>query len=240
MFNNVMVKDVLEAFVINDNGKSYFYGATEEGSISQGVDQQPLTAGIGNKVKAILQTQKEVTFTVKNLFHNDSFLAMQSGSDFTIGSRDIMHKEEVVAVDNLGSIQCTITGTPKDDIVYVADKFGVNYPATFSAGVVTITTGGVAGKLYTISYLVTNTAVSILPSVADKYPTTKHIQLHGIAYDPDTNIVVADIYYDFKLAMPDGNVERAYGKGENTPDSITFTTLEDDAGNYGEYYVIAR
>ena len=240
MFDNVMVKDVLEAFVIDDNGKSYFYGATEEGNISQSVNQETLTAGIGNKVQAVLQTQKEVTFTVQNLFHSDNFLAMQSGSNFTIGARDTMHKEIVVAVENLGSIQCTITGTPKNDIVYVADKFGVNYPATFSAGVVTITTGGVVGELYTISYLVTNATVSVLPFVADKYPTAKHIQLHGIAYDPKTNIVVADIYYDFKLALPDGNVDRAYGKGSNTPDSVTFTTLEDDSGNYGEYYVIAR
>ena len=238
MYDNLMVKDVFEAFIIDDvSGKSYFYGATEETNVSQSVNQEKLTAGIGNKVRAILQSQKEVNFSIQNLFHNDSSMVMQSGSNMTVGTKDIMKHEIKVATGNEGSVECAITGTPKDGKVTVVDKFNKPFVATYVDNKVTIT-DGVVGNVYTIMYLETISNVSVLPFEAEKFPTVKHVQLHGIAYDPETNLIVADIYYDFRKAMPDGNIDKNYGKGSNTNDKIAFSTLEDEYGNYGEYYVV--
>lgn len=239
-YDNLIVKDTLEAYVIDDtNSATYFFGATEESNIKQTIDQQKLTAGIGNKVKALLQSSKQVEFSIKNLFHSDSFLAIQTGSTFTTASKDLMKKEVKTAVDNLGSIEVIITGTPKDDEVTVLDKYNTSYTASYAAGTVTIT-GGVEGTSYTVVYLETTADVNVLDLNAEKYPTTKHVQLHGIAYDPDTNAILADIYYDFNEAVPDGNVDRNYAKGSNISDVINFSTQEDDNGNYGEYYIVPR
>lgn len=240
MLDNVIVKDVLEAFIVDDvNNKTYFFGATTESNINQTIEQEKLKAGIGNKVKAILQSSKEVTFKIQNLFHSDNFLALQSGSTFTTASRDLMRRETKVAADNAGSIEVTISGTPKNDEVTVLDKNNKEYSATYSSGTVTIT-NGVAGETYTVVYLETTADVNVLDFNADKFPSVVHVQLHGIAYDPDTNQIVADIYYDFKKAQPDGSVDRTYSAGSNTNDVINFSTIEDENGNYGEYYVVPR
>ena len=67
------------------------------------------------------------------------------------------------------------------------------------------------------------------------------LQLKTIAYDPDTNEVVADIYWIFPKATPSSNFEQAFGMGVNNVQTIGFTPQVDKAtDSYGQYIIAPR
>ena len=93
------------------------------------------------------------------------------------------------------------------------------------------------------SFTVTDEEVTgdILELRTDKFPKNYKVQLHGIAYDPETNKVVADIYYIFDKALPDGNIEETFEAGSNKTNEINFTAqVSEGTLSYGRYVVVPR
>lgn len=74
---------------------------------------------------------------------------------------------------------------------------------------------------------------STLPKIADA-------QLRTIAYDKDTNEIVADIYYIFPKSQPDGNLNEDFSAGANQTQEINFTVLADENDSYGKIMIIPR
>ncbi len=88
---------------------------------------------------------------------------------------------------------------------------------------------------------VTETEVTgdVLDFKADSFPKNHEVQLKTIVYDPDTNRIVADMYFIFKRALPDGALSEAFEAGNKTSD-INFSAMADASGNYGKVVIVPR
>lgn len=81
---------------------------------------------------------------------------------------------------------------------------------------------------------------NVIELEADAFPKAGKLQLHTIAHDEDNN-VVADIYYIFYKAMPDGNFEQTFGMGENNIQEVNFTPITPKGKkSYGRYIIVPR
>lgn len=79
----------------------------------------------------------------------------------------------------------------------------------------------------------------VLDIKADSFPRNHNVQLRSIVYDPDTNQVVADIFFTFDRALPDGALSEAFESGNKTSE-ISFMAQVDADGNYGKVIVVPR
>ena len=342
VYNKVIVQDPVEAIVF-DGSDAKFFGCTQEGTVTQTVDQTELICGIGSKVKAILNKSKMVNFSVQMGVHVSDFIAYNSGTSMTSSSRDIWKNEKIIGVaenatgtltfigtvsdeetvtigtdvyefdtdavetitaghirvdvsggatasdavtalvsaigsgrdysatdgvddtvvvtyDIAGSsgeisttttcsnaswgasyllgIVCTITGTPKSDTVYVTDIYGNVYTGTYSSPDVTIL-NGIDSNYYNIMYLETTANVDQIDLDVNSFPSDLHVQLHTIAYDEDGDNILADIYWDFPKAVPDGNINESF-TGDAKISTIGFKAIDDGTGSYGTYMIIER
>jgi len=91
----------------------------------------------------------------------------------------------------------------------------------------------------TITETESTVAGDVLDFKADSFPKNHHVQLHTIVYDPDTNEVVADLYFIFKKALPSGALAEAFQAGNKTTE-IAFSALVDEDGNYGQVVIVPR
>ncbi len=157
---------------------------------------------------------------------------------FTTGSKDFWKKENGIGVDDAGSIKVTITGTPLDDVVSVVDIHNTQFVATYATGDVTIT-GGVEGDKYIVMYQETEAITDYLEFDSTKFPSNVHLQMHTIAYNVDTDTKIADLYWDFPVASPDGNIDSGLSKGENTGTSVKFDIMKPfGVDTYGIFAVV--
>lgn len=80
----------------------------------------------------------------------------------------------------------------------------------------------------------------VLDFTASSLPKVVDAQLRTICYDKDTNEVVADLYYVFPKAQPDGNLNEDFSAGDNQTQEISFTALSDKDDSYGKVIIIPR
>lgn len=238
---NILVQDVCEVLVkektLAGDGKLYFFGLTTKNDVTQKVKQEALKGGIGNGQIGLLQSDKEISFKVTTLLHNDDIYAIQSGNDFTDSTSITLQKTEEVRCAS--ATELVIVGTPKGDVVNVMDADGKEISGTFAEGKVAIT-GGVIGALYTVVYPSDETGEVLLLD-SEKFPKNYEVQLHTIAYDIDTNDVTADIYWIFNKALPNGAISAQYEAGKGNGDEVEFSAQLDKGSTlYGKYVVIPR
>ena len=86
----------------------------------------------------------------------------------------------------------------------------------------------------------TTLAGDVLEFKSSSLPRIVDAQLKTIAYDKDTNKVVADIYYVFPKSQPDGNLNEDFNAGTNQTQEINFTVLADENDSYGKIMIIPR
>lgn len=79
----------------------------------------------------------------------------------------------------------------------------------------------------------------VLDIKSDSFPRNHTVQLRSIVYDPDTNQVVADIFFTFDRALPDGALAETFEAGNKTSE-ISFMAQVDADGNYGKIIVVPR
>lgn len=187
-----IIHDTLEAFLEDlDTGKTYFFGLTTSANINKSVAQEPIRAGLHNKIVGMIQSDEGLTFGVTVGVHYDDIYEIQMGNTFAEGTATIQKVTE--------SADGTFTATEEE----------------------------VTGD--------------ILDLDADKLPKNYKVQLHGIAYDPETNVVVADIYWIFDKALPDGNLEETFEAGTNKTSEVNFTAqVPRGSSSYGKYVVVPR
>lgn len=138
----------------------------------------------------------------------------------------------------VSNVTCEITGTPKNDTVYVTDIYGKTYTGSYDAGDVTISTDRF-GFIYNISYQETTASVDQLDLDVDSFPSDLHVVLHTIAYDENADEIIADIYWDFPKAVPDGSIDESYS-GDAKTSTIGFKVIDDGTGSYGTYMIVER
>lgn len=237
-FNNLLVQDVCEVYLkdLSDTSKVYFFGLTSQAEITQQIQQDVIRGGIGNGVIGVMQSNKELTFKVTTLLHNEDVSAIQSGSAFGASTTFTVQKTESGV---LTSGKITITGTPIGTNVLVYDGLGKKLEGTYATGDVTVT-GGTEGESYTVVYStsVTGEALSL---DSKKFPKNYYVELHTIAYNPNSNEVVADLYYVFNKALPNGGLSQQFQAGQSVTDEVEFTCgLLTGSTEYGKYIVVPR
>jgi len=235
--NNIIVQDACETYAksLGTDGKVYFLGLTSATDIDQTIKQTELKGGIGNGTIAMIQSDKAIKFKVTTAVHSDSFYEMQSGTVAANGTYTVQKTD----TDVLTGGSLTITGTPVGTTAIVIDAHGKQFAGTIAVKEVTIT-GGVEGAKYTILYGESVTG-DVLDLRTDKFPNNYYTELHTIAYDADSNAVVADIYWVFDKALPDGALSAKLAAGTNATDEINFTAqLPANTKSYGKYIVVPR
>lgn len=247
--DNYVLHDVFEVLVIERDGAgavvdSKFIGYTSETGFSHSVEQETIKAGIGHKAVAQLFKGKDVSFKLTNAVGSDSLLEMQVGSKFETATRTLAVTERAKIVSDgsegakvvLTKMPATIVGKP-----VVLDNNNVEITGgEYTSSSKTIAWASDAthvGKSVVVSYFVEKTNVEVLAIGADTFPTARELHARSIIYDNETNRIIANVHYVLPKAMPDGNVERSQSSGENSNDSINFTALADEKGNYA-YYIV--
>jgi hypothetical protein len=239
---NVMLQDVCEVFIkdLDNGGKQYFFGLTTKTDITQKLKQDMLKGGIGNGVVGVVQAEKEITFKVSTLLHNDPIFEIQSGTTFANGTITAQKNEQIVCTQ-AGKV--TLTGTPKTGTTpIVMDAFGKAIVGTFTASAFTATTPAdiAVGSTYTALYAFDATG-DILSLDSKKFPKNYYVELHTIGYDVNTNKVACDVFLAFNKCLPDGGINLGLESGKNAGDEISFTAqLLAGSSEYGKIAIIPR
>lgn len=197
-------------------------------SISQSLGiNEKIFGGIGNKPLAIIKGQKEVTSTLRNAFYDQEFLSMTQGVAINENGTATVYKteKELTVVDNAGTLEVTITGKPINNTVYVRNSAGEVEQATFTSGKVTIPTGHAnAGEIVSVTYQ-EEVKGNIVELDAEKFAEAYTLEYHTIAYDPQTNKVVKDIYIQLDHVIPTGEFELSLENGNAVAPEINFECL---------------
>lgn len=246
--DNYVLHDVFEVLVIERDGAGQitdtkFIGYTSETGFSHSVEQETIKAGIGNKAVAQLFKGKDVSFKLTNAVGSDSLLEMQVGSKFETATRTLAVTERAKIVSDgsngakivLAKAPAEIVGKPVVLDNNNVEITGGNYSA--SSKTITFTGETHVGKSVVVSYFVEKDEVEVLAIGAETFPTARELHARSIIYDNETNRIIANVHYVLPKAMPDGSIERTQSAGENSSDSINFTALTDEKGNYA-YYIV--
>lgn len=246
--DNYVLHDVFEVLVIERDGAGQitdtkFIGYTSETGFSHSVEQETIKAGIGNKAVAQLFKGKDVSFKLTNAVGSDSLLEMQVGSKFETTTRTLAVTERAKVVSNgSNGAKVVLTKAPSEIVgkPVVLDNNNVEITGgTYESSSKTISFTGEThvGKSVVVSYFVEKDEVEVLAIGAETFPTARELHARSIIYDNETNRIIANVHYVLPKAMPDGSIERTQSAGENSSDSINFTALTDEKGNYA-YYIV--
>ncbi len=197
-------------------------------SISQtlGINEK-IYGGIGNKPLAVMKGQKEVSSTLRNAFYDQEFLSLTQGVSIDEGKSVTVKKTEkdLVVTDNAGSLEVTITGTPDGTTAYVRNTKGQIEEATIATNVVTVPEGhAVAGERVSVTYDSTITG-DVVELDGEKFAEAYELEYHTIAYDPDTNAVVKDIYIQLDHVIPIDEFELSLENGTAIAPEVNFECL---------------
>lgn len=236
--NNIVIQDTMEAYLKSGDGsKHYYFGLTSKADISQKIKQEMLKAGIGNGTVAVLQSDKELTLKISNVLHSDDVYEIQSGAEMTNGVSIPVHKQEQV---ELTGGKLTLSDLTASGKAIVISPNGKQETLDVVLGVMTITDGK-EGDTYKVVYSSTVANANVLSIDSKKFPKNFEVELHTIAYDTVENVVVADIYWMFNRALPDGNINASYEAGKNSGDEINLTVLTPLNGTeMGKYVIVPR
>lgn len=223
-----LISDTCEVvFKRKSDGKLVITAEAQLASISQQIQEEKLKGGIGNKTIALLRSEKEITLKVKNALFDMDFLSMTQGVAVnSAGTATVFEREDNLKIaDDAGSNKVTITGTPASGTssVTVIHADGSTEEAMVSAKTVTVTQGS-AGDLVSVIYPTTVTGNMIVLD-AQKFSEQFSVEYHTIEYDPNTNLVVADLYIQFDSVLPSGAFELSFESGTAITPELDFTVL---------------
>lgn len=196
-------------------------------SISQtlGINEK-IYGGIGNKPLAIMKGQKEVTSVLRNAFYDQEFLSLTQGVAIDKdGSATVYETEKGLTVaENAGALEVTIGNTTVTS-VHVRNAKGELEAATSTSGKVTIPVGhAVAGEIVSVTYQ-TEITGDIVELDGEKFAEAFTLEYHTIAYDPDTNKVVKDIYIQLDHVVPSDEFEMSLENGTAIAPEVNFECM---------------
>ena len=194
-------------------------------SAALGINEK-IYGGIGNKALAVMKGQKEVTSSLRNAFYDSEFLALTQGVSVEEGQATIYKTEKgLTVVDNAGVLEVTITGTPVGTTVYVRNTAGSTEEAVVATGKVTVPVGHVVeGEIVSVTYQEEVTG-DIVQLDSEKFAEAFTVEYHTIAYNPDTNKVVKDIYIQLDHVIPVDEMELSLENGTAIAPEVNFECL---------------
>lgn len=197
-------------------------------SISQSLGiNEKIYGGIGNKPLAIMKGQKEVSSTLRNAFYDQEFLSLTQGVAIKKDGSATVYKTEksLRVVKNEDGLEVTITGTPLDNTVHVRNAKGEVEVSTATTNKVIIPTGhAVEGEIVSVTYQ-ESIKGDIVELDAEKFAEAFTLEYHTIAYDPDTNKVVKDIYIQLDHVIPSDEFELSLENGNAIAPEVNFECM---------------
>jgi len=224
-----IIKDVCDAYLTRlSDGKLIYTAVAQLTSVGQTINQEPIRGGIGNGIVTILRTEKEQTITLRDAIFDSDWLEVTTGAAFEANTGETIRRSEkgLEAADNGGDIELTITGTPIDDEVIVINNKNEQLAATHDTGTVTITTGGVAGEIYTVLYLETSGSVSTLTLNQSDLSEKYSLQLSTIEYDVVTERITKNLFWQFDQILPASQFDIAFENGTNYSPELECTVIK--------------
>lgn len=196
-------------------------------SISQSLGiNEKIYGGIGNKPLAIMKGQKEVTSTLRNAFYDQEFLSLTQGVAIDKDGSATVYKTEkgLTVVDNAGDLEVTIDNNTITS-VHVRNAKGELEVATAATGKVTVPDGHAAvGEIVSVTYPEEITG-DIVELDGEKFAEAFTLEYHTIAYDPDTNKVVKDIYIQLDHVVPNDEFEMSLENGSAIAPEVNFECM---------------
>jgi hypothetical protein len=234
------MQDVCDVYVRYTGGDVRYMGCMNTTGIEKTISTTDIRCGIGAGLSSLLYTEPDMTLTITPAYFNEWLLEMNSGEEFDAAQSVNVWVAETDLTPTVATQDCTvtITGTPVGGIVKAQDAQGVLYPATFLTGTVTIT-GGANKGLMTVMYQKAVTG-DVLTFKTDSYPEVVGLTLHTIAYDPATNVVVADKYFEFDKVLGDGNMSLAMTLSTLSINEFTARVLPTQGNVFGKYITVER
>ena len=193
--SKVLINDTADVvFKRKSDGHVVFTAEAQLASISQSVSEEKLKGGIGNRTIALLRSDKEVTLQVRNALFDLEWLSMTQGVAIEQGTVKVWKREDDLTVES-GTV--TIKGTPIDDEVKVINAANDSEDTTATGKDVTVSTSlAKDGDKVSVLYKQEVTG-NIVAMDAKKFSETYEVEYSTIAYDPETNEVIKDIYFQF-------------------------------------------
>lgn len=187
---------------------------------------EKIYGGIGNKALAVMKGQKEVTSTLRNAFYDTEFLALTQGVAIEEGGAALVYKTEksLIVEENAGVLEVTISNATVTT-VHVRNAKGATEVATATAGKVAVPEGHAAvGEIVSVTYQADVTG-DIVQLDSEKFAEAYTLEYHTIAYDPDTNAVVKDIYIQLDHVIPMDEFELSLENGTAIAPEVNFECL---------------
>lgn len=224
----LQVIDTMDLLCVDKTtGATLFSGYTTKAALDQQVDKIDIFAGIGGEKITTLRTRKNITLDVSMAEFNLDALASINGValDKTSTATYFMNRSFTVSTST-----ATVTGATR--ILAVRNPLTGDFLKIVSGTPSTASEVKVAGTNLTFhtSYTATTCLVSYVGTVTGKdnytivfnakaFPKNCEILLSTVAFDTDTQDIVADIYMNFyKGAIdPDFNLSFEVGKNIETP-----------------------
>lgn len=225
----LLISDTCDAIVKRkSDGHVFITAETQMTSLSGSLGiNEKIFGSIGNKALAVMKGQKEVTSVFRNAFYDQEILSMTQGVAVEKdGSATIYETEnDLVVVDNAGTLSVDIVGTAVGTTVYVRNSKGETESATIATKKVTVPTGhATAGEKVSVTYSKTVTG-DIVALDSEKFGEAYTIQYHTIGYDPELNRVVKDIYIQLDHVIPSSDFEMSFEAGTAIAPEVTFECL---------------
>ncbi len=221
--SKVLINDTADVvFKRKSDGHVVFTAEAQLASISQSVSEEKLKGGIGNRTIALLRSDKEVTLQVRNALFDLEWLSMTQGVSIEQGTVKVWKREDDLTVES-GTV--TIKGTPIDDEVKVINAANDSEDTTVTGKEVTVSTSlAKDGDKVSVLYKQEVTG-NIVTMDAKKFSETYEVEYSTIAYDPDTNEVVKDIYFQFDHVAPSGSFDISLENGSALTPELSFEAM---------------
>jgi len=239
--DNLIVKDTMEIFCIDNSNTAnvFFLGINTKSNLVQKMTNTILKAGIGNLPVGLIQTGKDMTFSVDPIFWNDSVLGMISGNVAAPGTSTVKYFDKGLTVSS-GLVTLTAATPIAATTADIFDATNTHYSATVSGQNATIASPPVDGAVVTAIY---NISVSggITNLDAASFPKSFKLYGHTVAYNPSTNTIESDIYLILNSAISDGAINAAFEVGKESILPIMFQILIPiNSTSFGQYLNIPR
>jgi hypothetical protein len=221
----IKAQDVADVYMKFADGKVRWFGCMNTTGIEKTVDTEDIRCGIGAGLSGIVYSNSDMTLAITPAWLNEWLIEYQTGDTFTSGSRNVWVTEDnLLGVTSTTNATVTITGTPVGGIVKVQDADGKLYTATYLTGTVTITSAS-GGKYYSVSYEKAVTA-DMVEFRNDTYPEAVSLILKTVAYDINTGLKTADLYFEFDRVISYGNLSLSLTLQTNTTNGeLTFRVI---------------
>lgn len=239
---NVLIAD----FATN---KPIAYAEYAEASTNEVTSERtPIRGGQGSYKLMDFDSQKDSTFQLTLPLVDLKLLALLAGDELTEGAADVFKREELVVVDNAGSLEITLSETPLTGSVVVnllegLRDFGEELTASVTGSVVTLTgTGLAAGDTVVAFYQYASPTTSKKISIkANKFAKAVKIYGDGLWRDQETETDKA-VKMTVHKAKPQGNFSLTTSSSDPTSLELTFDmyAVKDADGDlsYIDYVVL--